>query len=495
MSVTLTANRAVDDRRRRRLAVSGDAAGTDRDSEPATGTAVLRDRRGELPSASPWLPIGVGMQVLVVVGFWLPLVALTAICSFPHGLPVEAAELLVPLTTGMAPRLPRFIDIGLWLLVAELAGIVGWSRSHSQLDFSARYRVWGWVALVAAFAGLLAGTDLHRLLAERFADRIPHLNWQRETLGWLVPLTLLGGLTAWLALRDMRRCRSAVWLLRLSILVGLAHAAGCLLVEQLACESWYEPGMLATRWLSHGLLVTAFWRQAWFVTYVCPDPPESSTGRSGPWGLLVVIGAWMVQRWWRSSEEQAETPPKRTRRKKATADEEAEATPPRRKRKTTAGAKSKRTGSKPRRRKAATDTTDEAPSDSDLSTLDDESVSDNDDSSSDDETDSGSESWEAESRTAAPRGRSRQKPSSEDQDWNEDDLEMLEALTRPEAPSQAAASAASTRSASAVADYDGEDEDEEGGEYASSEGDPYKGLSKRQRRELKRQQKATGRSR
>ncbi|OYW18243.1 MAG: hypothetical protein B7Z55_10980, partial [Planctomycetales bacterium 12-60-4] len=399
-------------------------------------------------------------QGLLIVGFWTLLAATGALIAFPQAIPVPVLPIFLPLVSGPSPKLVGYIDIVLWLLAAEFAALVGWYRSHSLLDFSGRYRIWGWVAISLAVASFLSASGVHRLLAESYAERLTWLTWRRDTLAWLAPLALAGLATIGLVDRDIRRCRSSLILLRLATVVGLLVTAGVVYAPELECEAGYEAAMLAGRWMSLGMLVTALWRQACFVAYVCPDPPEKREGRSWlgfTWACIVALST----RWWISSPTVAdeEAAPKRSRRrKKAEADgEEEDAPAPRRRRKSTA-TKTKRT-TKPRTRTKPVveeETSDEF------------------------EYDSNSEGWDASEDESQSAGE--ETNSANASEWDEDDLEQLEALTRPDGPkTQAAGSAVSSTS-----DDDSGDDDEYGGvDSAHGQGDMYKGLSKRQRRELK----------
>ena len=462
MSVTLPGSRAVDDRRRRRLAVSGDAPGADTDQDASAGYTVLRERVAELPSASPWLPLGRWKRVAVMTVFWGLLGLVGWLICQPHFIPAPVSVVWQPLTVGATPKLVSYTCVVLWLLAAELAGIVGWYRSHSLLDFSGRYRRWGWVTLVLLGESLLAGTQLHLLLVEAYADQLTWLTWRRETLAWLGPQVLLAGLTFFLMDRDCRRCTSSVVLLRLSAVVGLVLTGGLLATPEIQCEAWYLPAMLAGQFLALGLLVTGLWRQALYVAYICPDPPVAKTGAS--WlGLPGRVMMLLVARWWRPAEEAVEEPaPKRRRRRKAAEDGEEETPAPKRRRKT-AATKTKR--------KTRTRTKPES-----------EEGYEEVEETGEDAWGSQGEDSSAESEEAEDAG------SSSESDWEEDELERLEALTRPAgAPTPVAASSKSRHS-------DADESEEESGEYGGiddghSSSDQLKGLSKRQRRELKKQQR------
>lgn len=462
MSGSLAVSRSVDDRRRRRLAVSGDGTATDTaDAEAAVGLPnVARVRTTDTLSVSPWLPYSPWRRAAVLAGFWLTLLAFTIPMLQPGWLPEHSAQVLAPLTTGSSPKLAGLVDLVLWLLAAEFAALVGWYRSHSQLDFSGRYRTWGWIAMACAVGGLLSFTGLHQILAELYVDRLTVIRWRRDIFSWVIPWGALGLLTLWLIDRDIRRCTLALWTQRLSGILAGGLLALVVCAAELECEAWYRPALLGGRWLTLGLLVTAFWTQACYVAYVCPDPPIKSTST---WRLTAIpLFGWLIQRWWKPIEPVVEETPRRGRRKKAVEAEETDAAPVKRKRKTTA-AKTRKTATRRTRTRAA---------DSD------ESLATEDEAASDD--------WNASEEEAA------ENPAPESS-WEDDELARLEELTRPEqtasprhTPGPPPPKSAQFQAASTSQGYDDEDDDDEGG---GGKSDQYKGLSKRQRRELKKQQR------
>lgn len=451
------------------MAVSGDGTAADTaDAETTTAVAgVARVRTTDALSVSPWLPYSQWRRAAVLAGFWLTLLAFVVPILQPGWLPERSAQILAPLTTGSSPKLAGFVDLVLWLLAAEFAALVGWYRSHSQLDFSGRYRTWGWIAMTCALGGLLAFTGLHQILAELYVDRLSVIRWRRDILAWVLPWGTVGLLTLWLIDRDIRRCVLALWTLRLSGLLagGLLGLTVC--AAELECEAWYRTACLGGRWLTLGLVVTALWTQACYVAYVCPDPPVKSTST---WGLaaLPLVG-WLVQRWWKPVEPVAEETPRRGRRKKAAEGEEADAPPVKRKRKATA-TKSRKTATRRTRTRIAADSDDAYASED----------------SSGSEDDSAGEDWSSAEEDAADN-------RSNEQSWEDEELARLEELTRPETSSSPRHAPGPPPPKSAQFQEYGDDEDDEDGNGGKS--DHYKGLSKRQRRELKKQQRDLERQR
>jgi len=400
--------------------------------------------------------------VAVVSLFWITLVVCGVLLGRPTWLPEPIARVLLPMLTGTSPRLSLYLDVGLWILAAELAGVIGWYRSHSQLDFSGRYRVWGWIAASFLMAGFLAATRLHETLALEYLANSPYLTWRRETLAWLAPLVLWGAFTGWLIDRDVRRCLTSLILLRLAAVTLLVLAAGYVWSPELCCEAWFTGAMLAGRLLAVGLLVTALWRQACYVAYVCPDPPEkrSQTEVHGWWSRLRL-------RWWKPRETTLEEPVKPTRRRRKTAEEseaDGESAAPKRRRKTVAKPR------KPTKRRVKSEP-EEAEYEAELA------------------EESEEESWDSATEEESV-------DTQDHSEWSDDDeLAQLEALTRPEAATAGKSSKAATK---AAVSQDWQNSDDEESDYGGVDdghqgSDQFKGLSKRQRRELKKQQREQGR--
>lgn len=446
------------------MAVSGDAAGADSAEGDGTGVAGTRHRPLETPSVSPWLPQQLWKCVAVVSLFWLTLSVCGVLLARPTWLPEPVARVLLPMLLGTSPRLALYLDVALWILAAELAGVIGWYRSHSQLDFSGRYRVWGWIVFSFLTAGFLAATRLHETLALEYLANSPYLTWRRETVAWLAPLLLWGGLTGWLIDRDVRRCLASLILLRMAAVTFLALAAGYLWAPELSCEAWFVGAMLAGRLLATGLLATALWRQACYVAYVCPDPPEKTLKAANTSFLSALL-----RRWWTPKEAAETETAKPTRRRRKAADEtdgEESTTPKRRRKPATKARKPAKRRTKPEPEEAE---------------YDEEAAEEAED-----------ENWETASEDESS--------SDDGSEWSDgDELAQLEALTRPESPSRESKSGTSSKAASQQT-WQESDDDENDGDYGGvddghSGADLYKGLSKRQRRELKKQQREQTRDR
>jgi hypothetical protein len=484
MAVQFAGSRSLDDRRRRRIAVAGDGVPTD---DELNGGVAFRERTTDPPSVSPWLPRGRWGRVALVTVFWLGLVAVAAILVQPLPPHPQLAPAVEHLAGGPRPVLATYTTIMLWSLAAQFAAIIGWYRSHSQLDFQGKYRGWAWVTLVCLAWGFVSGTEVHTAIAAVAGPRLRWPVWRSETVVWLVPTVLAGLSMLWMVRSELAAHRSSRILSRTATGLLLLLGLGWLYLPELS-ERVPMSGILTTlELLGVGAVVTTLWCQALYVVYVSADPPEPA--ERTPWMpvLLARCGAissavrgWLVWPKWASFRfSSADNKPKR-RRKKSEEEADAEEAPAARRRKKPATTRSRK-AAKPRPK---TKVEDEEP----------------------EYEDEGSDSGEMEDEWNG----------SDSADVNDEDLseEDLEALTAPEPPARSGRSgnakpAAPSRTPSAppksqqrpqdVRDDDGSDDDDDDeddddrSQYRVDSGhagaDPYKGLSKRQRRELKKQQR------
>jgi hypothetical protein len=448
--MSLAGGRTSDDRRRRRLAVQPDVGEAAADGEG--GLRGVRTAAGQLISV-PWVPKAVWK--IAAMGGLLTLVFLAVAISKTWSPPVrsEVKPLADHLLAGAHPRLMAAAELFGWLLCGAWCWLIAWFRSQSEVDYNGRYRIWAAAGSILVFVGFAASTGVtdpvetvaRGLLATRLPAGSP---WISAT--WMVPLALIGGWVGMHADRDLRRSRGSVALTRFglaamiwSTLMAPQRSITLLSSEwRIAVDGAYLSGL--------GFLFTGLWLQAWYTAYVCADPPERTVRERT---RLAAVWAFVrrIWNWGKPTVEESETEeekPKRTR-----------------KRTTKPAAAKKKTSRAPRkttsRRKAAeeVETAEESGEDwSDAGDADSEWVEDADSESSDEA--------------------SEESPSSEGNEWEE-----LERLTAPE-------------------EARGSDDDEDSSSSGSSRGgrqlrvdaggDPFRGLSKKQRRELKRQMRQSG---
>jgi hypothetical protein len=445
--VSIAEPRTTGGRRRRRLAVAGEQGAAETTDGPG-GLARLRDRLGDLPALSPWLPRQLWKRVVLGSLYGLTLVVVGLLLVQLIEWPAAIAPIASHLVGGSRPALTVFATTALWFAAGQFAALIGWYRSHSENDFHGRYRIWA--ILTAAFAGasFLAGTDVHLPIAQAVLPYWKWPIWRPEVTTWLVPLATIGLFLAWRMDRDLRRCLAGLWLARLALMTMLATAGGELFASELSSKAWYPAAMTLAPVLGPGLLVLGLWLQACFVAYVCADPPEPPAITWQRRLLNLLIGLVLLP-FSGSAEPQPDAKP--TRRRKKAVEEDGEAAPKRR-RKT--AAKSRRT-SKPRTRTKPEDDVEEEGAEEEAS-----------------EEESWEEGWD--------------ETTAESSDTDTEDWQAEEEASRPDPPAKKSASAP------APTPVPPDDEsDDEGESYRLDGGQEnaelFKGLSKRQRRELKKQ--------
>lgn len=491
--MSLTGTRSPDDRRRRRLAVAGE--GADAADLDAGGVAILRERIGDMPSASPWLPRQRWKRNALTGMLWCFVAAVAFTLWQPWPPHPQIAPAVEHLTVGPRPILGIYTNIVLWTLAGQFASLVGWYRSHSQLDFQGRYRVWAWAAVVLTAWGFFAGTNLHTAIAAVAGPQLRWPIWRAEIMVWLVPALLTGFSVWWLADRDLQRNAPSVWLVRSAVLVLLTAGLGELLTREMATLSWFPVTLSACHLLGAALLVTGLWLQAWFVAYVSPDPPEPRDPIA--WGAYAGA-AWnrfrmLVGYLWpfhRREVTEAAKPKRRVTKKKEDEEEDEEEAAPKRRRKT--AAKTKRV-TKPRTRvKPEPEVEDET----DDSGYEDEAVAEDGWEEVDDSSAEADDGWTEEYEEEEPAPPPARTPTRSTPAVNT----AYQAPSAPKPASPPPKNEATTRSQPvAQAQSDDEDGDDEETQYRIDGGeggaDMFKGLSKKQRRELRKQIKDKERQR
>ncbi len=340
MPIQFAGSSSTGDRRRRRLVVNGD--GSDVDS------SLLEGEAGEFESqlvasaaAAPWVPVS-ELRIWIYASI---MGLLLAGLAFVLARPVPFRPGLTPLADhllgGSRPLLVVVVQSAFLALSTQLGMLISWYRSQCKLDFAGRYRVWPWAVGLFSLAAFCEATNIHQIFGQLIAKR-ELLSWRSETVAWLLPFCVAGLPIAILLDRDVRNNRSSLLTLRFSGLLWLT--AVCLEIYQTEFSSfaWFGLVRQLVPMFASSTLFLGLWLHARIVAYVCPDPPELEERSAG--AMVFAAAVWLVGRmpsfWKRTAppalEEEEDTKPKR-RRKKAeeTADDE-EPVPVKRKRKTPA---------------------------------------------------------------------------------------------------------------------------------------------------------------
>jgi hypothetical protein len=444
----------MDERRRRRLAVSGEAGADASDQESRPERSLPACVPSELCAASPWIPFSPWKLWTLAGLLILGLVAVMVVMHHAPSFRPELAPALDPLFRGEQPRLVSYLETIFWTLSGQLALLVGWHRSRSRFDFRGKYRIWPWAAGVMFCGGLCAATNLHVGLGA-VIEELGFVEQFRTRIGWRVPALCLM-LPLWLVMdRDVRRSRSSVIVLRIALLTLLVGVSAGLYKPAAIDPAIWPVVELAGGLFGSAMLMLAMWVQGWYVAYVTPDPPAPVAVRWPKFNFRIFgFLGWLLSLVFGLFKRRAAAPaPKR--RKKA---EEAGTTKRKRKTKRT----TKRTRTKAvEEAESAEEEEDEADSESDSEEYDEAEEEESYEEEDEDET--------PPARVTAPAA----KPS------------VTAGAARPQA--QPAAKTSNSASNQDSDDDEDEDDDDESGTQWRVDGpsaEQLKGLSKRQRRAL-----------
>lgn len=354
MPIQSTNTRSLDDRRRRRLAVNGDNSYLD-DLDIADGQGVASELVAS-SAAAPWVPYfewriwTYGAIIALLLG------AVSFSLAQPNLFRAELAPLTNHLLKGDAPVLAGTTQTLLWFLTGQFAILIAWYRAQCKLDFSGRYRVWPWAAGILMLFALCSATRAHVLLG-RIVAQTNSIPWRAETVAWLLPACVICLPLCFLVDRDVRRGRSTLIPLRSAVLLGLISGAFELFAPELSHYSWLTASRLIVPLFGAASLLVAMWLHARVVAYICPDPPEAEEPRllsqlsSGwIWMTAIIVGAVTYvasfrPRWPIARATETEVKPKRRTRKSAEAEDEET---PKKKRKPVAAKRTTKPKAKPK---------------------------------------------------------------------------------------------------------------------------------------------------
>lgn len=484
--------RSAGDRRRRRMAVGHDH-GTERSPENGESIPLADLLQKTMAGRSLKLIPGLPVRLWVV---WLTISLATLSVAFASWLLIAHTSLPVffaPITQRLFSSSDAVFSIVLesagWLAAGQIFFLIGWCRSRSSLDFKGRYRVWYWAGVLSLTVSLCRLLDLHSAIAEMILQTTQWKFWNPVNVLWTSAAFFTGTLLVRNLDRDMRSSRLSLWSLRVTaalmmicVCMRLALDRSASLNGQVNANAELSLAILRL-WTAGAVLVTA-WLHLRQVVYFSADPPASQERRANR--ITRVLSGMKLFRWWGVKRPSAPAKPTRVR-KKAAASEDAP-------KKTT-----RKKATKKRTTRARTVVQSEVADDSELSeaTYDEESYE-----SSDQPTDeSGEEPLDRDAEIQR---------AMDEEDWD-----RLEELTRPDHANASNSSSSgkdrSTRhhqSASSsrkqveeesdVSDEatDSADSGEESADQDYMRVDEghksLKGLSKKQRRDMKKRQKHGG---
>jgi len=399
---------------------------------------------------------------------------------------------LIPLTnhllTGARPTAVISVAAAFLALSTQLGILICWYRAQCKLDFGGRYRVRPWVVGLTGMAAFCLATNTHRAFGE-VVGRSEWLPWRGPTVAWLLPFCVAALPITLLLDRDIRNSRSSLYTLRFSGMLWLAGACLELYQPELQSKPWFHFAQMLVPLFASATLFVGLWLHARIVAYVCPDPPELD--EQSAWSLMMVVLGWFGRRlmFWRRSEaavpdDDEDEKPKR-RRKKA----DGEETATKRKRK----APARRTSSRTRTRTKTDEEETEEPS-GEMANEESESVNEPVDESPEQDNSSWSKTPEPsydepdELPPAAPPVPATKGNDRFTQIHKSHGSAVPAPLSRRQSPSWEDEPEPEKEAAPAISDSSEDaDEDRQFQLDSGMTNDQMKGLSKRQKRELKKQ--------
>ncbi|MCA8986350.1 MAG: hypothetical protein KDA78_01830 [Planctomycetaceae bacterium] len=296
MAVKFAGSRNVDERRRRRLASEGESpmipvpvshgnAGYWKLRRPQEGT--YEQARSPIASLIPpsrvriWL-LCIGLPALLFFSMFL-----TRHLTLPAEHPLLQS---LNFEDGFAWR----FFTGLLLMgCGAVCWLISWFRSASVRDFNGCFKSWYWSGWIFLIFGMVAGTGLHTIAARMIGDyariEVPLL----RSIIWLAPMLalLIDPLRSFV--REMWHCRRSWSLLLCSCLAAVAYG-------WLKVVKHEQPGLIAQADMefslclavvtTSALMFSALLSQTHYVMYVSSDPvPKRQSWIFG--GVGIVLGA------------------------------------------------------------------------------------------------------------------------------------------------------------------------------------------------------------
>ncbi len=278
MNVQFAGSRCVDDRRRRRLATDQGS----QDSKPRSRSRSKKNYintleelqkkakpRPETPIHS-LIPSQPGRFLILNAAIVLGWAALFVVCSwrfiwFGSG---SDFDRMMSLTQG--PLWTLFPGMT-FLLTAQASWLVYWYRRDSRRDFHGRYRIWLWTSIDWALMGMCALTGIHLVIADQLLAVLHLPADPYRNLLWITPLAaILVNLSNGLD-REMGACPASWRWLCLSLTAALLtgfQLIGWRPFQHVILNSMFLTGMSSFVPLA---LLLATLNQLHFVLYVTHD--------------------------------------------------------------------------------------------------------------------------------------------------------------------------------------------------------------------------------
>jgi hypothetical protein len=305
MSITFAGSRCVDERRRRRLAQEAEQETPAERRAPSRAKAVLR--RQVVHIRAPESPLEDFLRPQLWLNVLLAVVGLS-LCGGIVWLGDWIDQLHPELAASFGLRdglLARLFRCLTFLAGAQLAYAILWYRARSKKDFAGRYRVWHFVVPAWLVFGLATATDGHWLAAQWVRNEWSLSGSNAVSLCWMVPagivlLTLTRLLHA--EMRGSRGSAACMWLATIAAAMNafLLLGAGTLPVDERI--AYLMERTAECLWPLAVLMAMVFYAR--HVIYVTNEPAPRPQGDSAPGNAEIELN-WF-ERWRERRREAAE---------------------------------------------------------------------------------------------------------------------------------------------------------------------------------------------
>jgi len=264
MTTRFAGSRSLDERRRRRIAAENDVAADATQKKRRTSASNAVDEP-EMPSVDPALHFPIRKIIsqrrwkIWGMGFIGAVIGAALLCGGHFS--TTHAEMLGPGFVKMFDfgngRAIRFYNVVQLILAGEFALLIWWVRSRSLRDFAGRYRVWSWAAAVSFLYAFFISTDAHLAWRETFLWAtdvdFPH----KEVLCWMVPTLSIIAIMSWTLHLDMQNCRSSKIMLGMAVVVWMLLSG--IELSGIDISSVSTAGVPAGPVIEAGLLMLGSW--------------------------------------------------------------------------------------------------------------------------------------------------------------------------------------------------------------------------------------------
>lgn len=329
MSITFAGSRCVDERRRRRLAQEAEQETPAERRAPSRAKAVPRRQVVRIrPAESPledflrpqlWLNV---LFAIAALGLCGGLVWLGDWIDRLH--PQLAASL--GLRNGLLPRLFRCLT---FLAGAQLAYAILWYRARSKKDFAGRYRVWHFVVPTWLSFGFATATDGHWLAAQWARQAWSLSGANAAALCWMVPTGIVLLTLTRLLHVEMRGSRGSSACMWLGTIAATLNAVLLLGADMLPIDdrvTYLAERTAESLWPLAVLMAMIFYaRHVIYVTNEPAPPPEGSVAPAKDQIELNWFDRWRERRREAAELRRAEAESRQAEREEAARKAKAQA--------------------------------------------------------------------------------------------------------------------------------------------------------------------------